>query len=143
MPTLSTYKISTKGKNLHLRVVKGHFATSNSHMNYYVDVTVQKSRLSEATAVANAIVPYYDHSTVIDTILCLDGMQVIGTCIAEKLTREDFSNMNAHQTIYIVTPEQTSGSQIIFRDSVEPMIKGKISHCYINDAIIDDSKNKD
>lgn len=25
----------------------------------------------------------------------------------------------------------------------KPMIKGKISHCYINDAIIDDSKNKD
>ena len=25
----------------------------------------------------------------------------------------------------------------------KPMINGKISHCYINDAIIDDSKNKD
>lgn len=125
MPNDNAVKIRTKHRDLFLRVVKGHFATNHSHINYYVDVTMQKSRLSEATAVANAIVPYYDHTTIIDTILCLDGMQVIGTCIAEKLTREDFANMNAHQTIYIVTPEQTSGSQIIFRDSTEPMIKGK------------------
>ena len=125
MPNDNAVKIRTKHRDLFLRVVKGHFATNHSHINYYVDVTMQKSRLSEATAVANAIVPYYDHTTIIDTILCLDGMQVIGTCIAEKLTREDFANMNAHQTIYIVTPEHTSGSQLFFRDNTAPMIQGK------------------
>ena len=125
MPTLTTYKISTKGKNLHLRVAKGHFATSNSHMNYYVDVTVQKSRLSEASAVAKELAAYYKKECIVDTILCLDEMQVIGTCMATELTREDFMNMNAHQTIYIVTPEHTSGSQLIFRDGLVPMIQGK------------------
>ena len=33
--------------------------------------------------------------------------------------------MNAHQTIYVVTPEHTSGSQLIFRDNIAPMIVGK------------------
>ena len=125
MPTLSTYKISTRANNLHLRVAKGHFATSHSHMNYYVDVTVQKSRLSEASAVAKELSTYYKKSTVVDTILCLDETQVIGTCMATELTSGEMMNMNAHQTIYVVTPEHTSGSQIIFRDGLASMIQGK------------------
>ena len=125
MPTLTTYKVKTKGNNLILRVAKGHFATGRSHSNFFIDVTVQKSRLSEATALAKEIAAYYNKNTIIDTILCLDEMQVVGTCLAEELTREDFMNMNAHQTIYIVTPEPTSGNQLLFRDSHVPMISGK------------------
>jgi hypothetical protein len=33
--------------------------------------------------------------------------------------------MNAHQTIYIVTPEHTTGSQLFFRDNIVPMVTGK------------------
>ncbi len=125
MPTEQSYKIRTKRNNLFLRVAKGHFATSHSHINYYIDVTKQKSRLSEAQAVAGELVSYYNTNTIVDTILCLDGTQVIGTCLAEELTRGSYVNLNAHQTIYVVTPEHTTGSQIIFRDSVIPMIEGK------------------
>jgi orotate phosphoribosyltransferase len=125
MPTERSYKIRTKRDNLFLRVSKGHFATTHSHINYYIDVTTQKTRLSEATAVAQELVSYYNASTVVDTVLCLDGTQVIGTCFAEELTRENFVNLNAHRTVYIVTPEHTQGSQIIFRDSIAPMISGK------------------
>ena len=125
MPTQNSYKIQTKRKNLFLRVVKGHFATSHSHINYYIDVSTQKSRLSEAQALAQELVSYYGANTIVDTILCLDGTQVIGTCLADELTRGAFTNLNAHQTIYIVTPEHTSGSQIIFRDNIAPAITGK------------------
>ena len=125
MPTTDSYKIRTKQRNLFLRVSKGHFATSHSHINYYIDVTTQKTRLSEASAVAEELVSYYNTSTIVDTILCLDGTQVIGTCLAEELTRGSFSNMNSHQTIYVVTPEHTAGSQLFFRDNIQPMIQGK------------------
>ncbi len=118
-------KIRTSHKNLYLRVMQGHFATSHSHINYYIDVTMQKSRLSEAKAVAKELVSYYNHTTVVDTILCLDGTEVIGTCLAEELTRSDFVNMNAHRTIYIATPEHTTGSQLIFRDNTSQMITAK------------------
>lgn len=125
MPTNNAQKIRTKNKNLFLRVTKGHFATGHSHTNYYIDVTSQKTRLSEAKAVAEALVSYYSLNTVVDTILCLDGTEVIGTCIAEALTRNDFINLNAHQTVYVVTPEHTSGSQLLFRDNLVPAIANK------------------
>ena len=125
MPTIETYKLSTKKNNLFLRVSKGHFATNHSHTNYYIDVTAQKSRLSEATAVAEELVGYYSSTTIVDTIICLDGTAVIGTCLARELTRSGFANMNAHQTIYVVTPEHTAGSQLLFRDSTKPMVEGK------------------
>ncbi len=125
MPTLDTFKYATKRKNLHLRVVKGHFVTGQHHTNYYIDVAAQKARLSEAKSMAKEICSYYAHSTVVDTILCLDGMEVVGTCLADRLTEGNYINMNAHQTIYVVTPETTSNSQLIFRDNLVPMIAGK------------------
>ena len=145
MPTLNTYKVKSKGKNLFLRVSKGHFATGRSHMNYFIDVTIQKSRLSEASALAKELAAFYSKNTIVDTILCLDEMQVVGTCLAEELTRGDFMNMNAHQTIYIVTPESTSGNQLLFRDSLTPMIAGKhvlilaasVNTCYTAKAAIE------
>ncbi len=125
MPTSNIEKIKTKKKNLFLRVVKGHFATNHSHTNYYIDVAAQKSRLSEAKAVAQELASYYSYAPVIiDTILCLDGMEVIGTLLANELTKNSINNINAHQSIYVVTPE-TVGTQMMFRDNISPMIKDK------------------
>lgn len=119
------YKIRTKNKNLFLRVANGHFATAHSHTNYFIDVTTQKTRLSEARAVAKELVANYRLNTIIDTILCVDGTEVIGACVADELTKEDFVNMNAHQTVYVVAPEYTAGGQLMFRDNLTPMIHGK------------------
>ena len=64
---LTEYKIKTRNPELFLRVQKGHFATMHSHTNYYIDVTTQKFRMSEAKAVAKEIVSFYRTNTVIDT----------------------------------------------------------------------------
>ena len=125
MPIEKSYKIRTKGKNLFLRVTRGHFMKTNGHMNYYIDVTMQKSRLSEARAVAEELVSYYNSSAVIDTILCLDEMQVVATCMADLLTKSGYMNLNAHQTIYILTPEKVSAGKFIFREGSASMINGK------------------
>ena len=125
MPTENVYKIRTKNPELILRVAPGHFATGHSHLNYYIDVTMWKSRLSEASALAKELVSYYAANTIVVTILCLDGTEVIGTCLANELTTGGFISINAHQTIYVVTPEHTAGSQLIFRDNILPMIQGK------------------
>ena len=95
MPNDKSIIIPTKHRNLYLRVSKGHFATSHSHVNYFIDVTSQKTRLSEAKAVAKELVSYYNSSTIIDTILCLDGTEVIGACLAKELTEGGFANLNA------------------------------------------------
>ena len=111
--------------SIKLRVAKGHFATSHSHINYYVDLTFTKHRLSEAKEAARQLTLKFKHSTIIDTILCLDGTEVVGACMASDLTKTGFSNINMHNTIYVVTPEHTTGSQLLFRDNIVPMIKGK------------------
>ena len=40
-------KLPVKRGNAPLRIAKGHFVTNHSHINYYVDITYQKTRLSE------------------------------------------------------------------------------------------------
>lgn len=125
MPSNNVFKIQTDNNDLVLRVAEGHFASNHMHSNYYIDVAAQKSRLSEAKAVAEKLCSGYKYSnTIVDTILCLDGTEVVGTCLADQLVENDFVNINAHQTIYVVTPE-ISGSQLLFRDNIVPMIKDK------------------
>ena len=108
-----------------LRIARGHFATNHSHINYYIDITYQKTRLSEAKDSAYELVSHFVNDTPIDTILCLDGTAVLGTCVADELTKSGFRTINAHQTIYVLEPEYNANSQIIFRDNVKPMIQGK------------------
>ena len=106
MPTQKSIKITTNYSDLVLRVSKGHFVSSHSHSNYYIDVAAQKSRLSEAKAVARELCRNCNYNTkIVDTILCLDGTEVIGACLADELTKNHWMNINAHQTVYVVTPE--------------------------------------
>ena len=111
--------------NVPLRLARGHFATNHSHINYYIDITYHKTRLSEAKASAYQLVSHFFNDTPVDTILCLDGTAVLGTCVAEELTKTGFCTINQHQTIYVLEPEYNANSQIIFRDNIKPMITGK------------------
>lgn len=105
-----------------LRAAKGHFATNHSHINYYIDMTYTKHRLAEAQQAARELVMRMAHGTVVDTILCLDGTEVLGTCLAEEMTRSGFRNSNEHNTVYVVTPETTSAGQYIFRENTAHLI---------------------
>lgn len=118
-----TFKLSTS--QVPLKVMPGHFATNHAHVNYYLDSTTLKSRQSEARETARALVGAYVYNTVVDTIVCLEGMQVVGAYLADELTQAGVMSRNAHQTIYVVSPEFNSNSQMIFRDNLQPMIKGK------------------
>ena len=111
--------------NVPLRLARGHFATNHSHINYYIDITYHKTRISEAKDSAYQLVSHFVNDTPVDTILCLDGTAVLGTCLAEELTKTGFRTINQHQTIYVVEPEYNANSQIIFRDNIKPMIQGK------------------
>ncbi len=122
----STIKIQSKSSpSVTLKVIPGHFATNHSHINYYIDMTTLKTRQSEASAVAKNFVGNYAHSTVVDTIVCMDGCEVIGAYLADELTRAGIHSMNTHQTIYIVSPEYNSTGQMIFRDNNQSMITNK------------------
>lgn len=116
---------SKEHPNVILKAIPGHFVTPNSHVNYFLDMTTLKSRLSEASAAARALSEQITNNTVVDTIVCIDGCEIIGAFLADELTKAGIYSMNAHNTIYIITPEYINSGQLLFRENLLPMIKGK------------------
>lgn len=89
-------------------------------------MTTMKTRQNEAERIAIAMKDYYNvMDKPIDTIVCLDGCEVIGAFLASELSRAGVLSTNAHKTIYVVTPEFNSNGQMIFRDNLKPEIYGK------------------
>ena len=112
--------------NIAIKVVNGHFVSTNSHLNTFLDMTTMKTRQNEAERIAVAMTDYYNvMSKPIDTIVCLDGCEVIGAFLAKELSRSGILSLNAHKTIYVVTPEFNSNGQMMFRDNLKPEIYGK------------------
>ena len=111
--------------NVVLKAIPGHFITPNSHVNYYLDMTTIKSRLSEASAAASELCKKISPDTIVDTIVCMDGCEIIGAYLAEELSKAGVISINFHPTSYITTPEVASTGQFLFRDNIQPMIKGK------------------
>jgi len=118
-------KIRTMGCPVPLKVVPGHFATNHSHINYYIDMTTLKTRHNEAKAIAQNFATKYSAIDVVDTIVCMDGCEVIGSYLAEALTDLGVMSVNLHKSIYVVSPEYNGAGQMIFRDNIQPMIQGK------------------
>lgn len=120
------FKIYAKEDDrIQLKIYPGHFATPQSHITHYLDMTTMKARCSEAQHIARTLAKNYAASTPIDTIVCMDGLEVVGAYLAEELTRAGVLSMNAHQTIYITSPEYNTMGQVIFRDNIQPMIYKK------------------
>lgn len=122
---LNFVKLPIRRDGVTLKVAAGHFVTAHSHTNYYINVSSQKIKLREANAVAKAMAKDYVNTTMVDTIVCLDNMQVIGACLASELTKDGLRSINADQNICILTPEMNSRSQLYFRENLQPAIRGK------------------
>ena len=94
-------KIYARGDSrIQLKVIPGHFVTSQSHITHYLDLTTMKSRTAEAQNIAHELAANYEVSTPVDTIICMDGLEVIGAYLSEELTKAGIFSLNAHQTIF-------------------------------------------
>lgn len=119
------FNIPVSVGNVTLRVAKGHFATRNSHTNYFIDVTEQQSSLQKAQAVAQQLAQRdLTRNMVVDTILCLDGTRVIGTCLAQELTK-GVRSLNAGKDIYLLRENLNRDGKLIFRENARFMLAGK------------------
>ncbi len=114
-----------KNKDVVLRYVPGHFITPNSHVNYYMDLSDMKSRQRVARATGEELAEMYLSTNVIDTILCLNSMEVVGSYLANKLTKAGIISANSQKTMYITSPEYNNSGQMMFRENIVHMIKGK------------------
>lgn len=116
---------SKESNKLAMHVVQGHFATSHSHINYYIDVTSIKTRISEAKEAAAILRSKLMGIAYADTLVCMDGTEVLGAFLAEGLTEARVMTTNLHETIYVVEPEVNNSNQMIFRDNMKNTIENK------------------
>lgn len=115
-----------KEDNLALWAVPGHFATSQSHINYYVDVTSMKVRRKEAREAARAMRhQIMNDIDTIDTIVCMDGTEVLGAYLADELETNNICMTKDHETMRVVCPESNNMGQLIFRENIMPSIRGR------------------
>lgn len=112
-------------RKIELKAIPGHFATNHSHINYYLDITPIKCRHNEAQLAAKEFVKKYKHNNIVDTIVCMDGCEVIGAYLAEELTAAGIMSLNSHECVNVITPEINTGGQVIFRENVEAMLENK------------------
>lgn len=119
------YKIPVCVGDVSLNVAKGHFATRNSHTNYFVDVTRQQSCIRDADAAAQQLAQRLTQQMMVDTILCMDGTRVIGTCLAQRLTQGGFRSINAGREIYVLREHPGTNGKLIFRDNARFMLEEK------------------
>ena len=145
---METIKIKAKvNSDIELNVMPGHFSSDRFHVNYYIDMSSLKMRVTEAKKVAAAMaqqyikkvnidskyMPDFVSSSLantanvkpIDTIICMDGCEVIGAYLAEELTKAGLPNNTSHNSLYVVTPEFDNSGQMVVRRNIKDMIKGR------------------
>ncbi len=110
---------------LALHAMQGHFVTSNSHINFYIDVTGIRANIQEAEEAAKIFARKFGHLSYVDTIVCMDGTEVIGAFLAKEFKKEKISSTNQDKTVYVISPEQSRDNQIIFRDNTKHMVAGR------------------
>ena len=116
---------SKRNPDIELKVIEGHFVTPNSHISHYMDMTTMKTRQKNAANIAKVMAENYNATTVVDTIICMDGTEVIGAYLAEELTNGGIISKNTHKTMYVVSPERDATGQLIFRENNVFMAKDK------------------
>ena len=110
---------------LEVKVYPGHFATRHSHNTHYIDITRMQHEHNMAREAGMTLAQRYQYERGVDTIVCLDGSEVIGAFLARHLAKKDIFFVNSEKNINVVTPEYNNNSQLIFRDNLTPMINGK------------------
>ena len=116
---------SGKNGKARIKILKGHFATKNSHVNTYIDMSTVKTRHNNARETAKTLAEEYMTNTPVETIVCLKNTEVIGAFMAEYLSGSGNASVSAGNNISVVTPEFDPAGQILFRDNNQRMIEGK------------------
>lgn len=106
-----------------IKVLKGHFATRNSHLNTYIDMS-NLNKYQDAREAARVLADQLTN-VYVDTIVCLDGTENIGSFLAYLMAESTMYSMNRGNNIAVITPEFNNSGQILFRDNTVNSIKGQ------------------
>ncbi len=117
--------ISEANRKIKIGIIPGHFATNHSHINYYIDMTKIKTHHKIAKETAKELAKAYISNTHIDTVICLEGTEIIGAFLARELAKEGHASINSGSDICVITPETNVNNQMIFRDNIQKNVFGK------------------
>lgn len=114
---------SKRNAKIKCAVYPGHFATNHSHINYYVDLTAVKTQCRTARLAAKELARDFA-SIPVNTIICLEGTEMIGAFIADDLSQSQ-SVVHFEEDIHVLTPEMNANNQLIFRENTQEMVMAK------------------
>ncbi len=123
----STTVSCSRNPRITVKDIPGHFALTYSHTNAYVDIVEVKRSMKMAADAASILAEAYAYALQIDTIVAMDGTEILGAFLAESLVRGNRHAVDQNSDIHVVTPELENSTQMIFRDNLQPMIRGKKS----------------
>ena len=129
---------SRKNSRISIGIIPGHYATNHSHVNFYVDMTAIKTSSKMAKEAAAELAADFG-STYVDTVICLEGTEILGAFLAEQLSA---SGINQGSDINVITPELNAVNQMIFRDNMQKKIWGKRVLLLISSASTGKSINR-
>lgn len=82
-----------------------------------------KCRHNNGRETARVLAEHFRNNTMVDTIVCLDGTEVIGAFYGEFCQTEGIMSINSGNNISIITPDVNAYGQLVFMDSTIRMIK--------------------
>ena len=112
----------TKNPSINMNVIPGHFTTSHFHTTHYLNLDNLKTNASLARDVARELALPYLASTLVDTIVCMEGTSVIGAYMAEELLQEGTSVINSGREIHVVTPISNINRNLMFQSNMQELI---------------------
>lgn len=116
---------AAKDRKIKVGMIPGHFVTTHSHVNAYVDLTEMKCESQTARRAAAILSKDYDHTLPIETIVCMEGTELVGAYLAEEISKPGARTLASGQSIAVITPEVDSNRQMIFRDNIQKKLWNK------------------
>lgn len=114
-----------KNPVINMNVIPGHFATNHFHISHYLDLDNLKTNVSLARDVAMELALPYLTTTLVDTIVCMEGTEVIGAYLAEELIKEGTSVINSGKEIHVITPISNIDRKLMFQNNMQELIYNK------------------
>lgn len=119
----NTFTVSlTKNPIISLQASEGHFTTSHFHTTHYLDLDSLKTNATIARDVAIEVALPYLTTTLIDTIVCMEGTGIIGAYMAEELLQEGTAVVNSGREIHIQTPIFNTDRNLMFHSNAQDLI---------------------
>ena len=105
-----------------MNVIPGHFTTNHFHLSHYLDLDNLKTNSFLAKKVAKELSYPYLATTLIDTIVCMEGTELIGAYLAEELTQKGTTAINQGREVFVVKPMNNVNRQLTFQSNLQKLI---------------------